>query len=256
MKTAILFFSHIVNQMTLIRYDELARGKPADYDLYWVIQTEGENLHRLPEGINAIPFKYDDLSSLGYTPIHQNHIIGCSNFIVERFFLSHPYYDYVWTVEYDVMFTGKWELFFDAFENNRADLLSSHIESYSKANSDWPWWHPAIWGKEYISMGKRIKSFNPIYRLSAAALTLLDELLRKSNAGHYEMFVPTMLHHHGLSLCDIGGDGRFTPIELRNKFYVSDHGINNGTMRYRPLFSEKYIEALGIKNRLFHPVKF
>ena len=53
----------------------------------------------------------------------------------------------------------------------------------------------------------------------------------------------------------MGGLGEFTPPEFRNKFYVQGVGINNGTMRFRPEFLKEEIKALGVTDKLFHPLK-
>ena len=83
----------------------------------------------------------------------------------------------------------------------------------------------------------------------------MDTFLRAGNCGHYEMLMPTVLCNYGYTLLDIGGYGEFTPPEYINRYYVSDTGTNNGTMRYRPFYDRMYIEHIGTENRLFHPLK-
>ncbi len=83
----------------------------------------------------------------------------------------------------------------------------------------------------------------------------MDEFLRKGNYGHFETVMSTALYNYGFNLLDMGGTGDFTPPEYINKFYVKGAGVNNGTMRFRPLFLKDEIKALGVKDMLFHPLK-
>lgn len=100
-----------------------------------------------------------------------------------------------------------------------------------------------------------MKGFNPVCRYSRRALALLDEYIKKGYSAHSEVMITTCLYHHGFKIGDIGGTGEFTPHGYRNKYYVQGRGVNNGTMRWRPLYTMEEIEALGTKNKLFHPIK-
>lgn len=171
------------------------------------------------------------------------------------FYLRNPQYDYYWFVEYDVIFTGNWNLLFQYYEDSVSDLISSHVEQYDESNSDWQWWNVIKFIDKNIQLKNRFKSFNPIYRLSKRALSFLHTYLSNGNAGYYEVLMPTALYNYGYSLEDFGGTGQFVKPGNRNRFYVQGTYTNFGTMRYFPNYSIEEIIELGTSNKLFHPVK-
>ncbi len=136
-------------------------------------------------------------------------------------------------------------------------MISCHIEKYNHQGNiaRWDWWKPLVWIDEEFTLEQCVKAFNPIYRLSAKAMTFLDEYLKQGCCGHFETILSTVLYNHGFKLLDMGGMGEFTPLEYTNKFYIQGYGVNNGTMRYRPIFLEEEIKALNVPNMLFHPLK-
>ena len=132
-------------------------------------------------------------------------------------------------------------------------FLSCHIEKYGEGNKDWPWWYRS--NDCGYTLGKCVKGFNPICRYSNRALVLLDRYMKEGHSAHSEVMITTCLHNHGMKIGDIGGMGEFTPDGYRNRYYIKGIGTNNGTMRWRPPFTMEEVEALGTKNRLFHPIK-
>ena len=133
------------------------------------------------------------------------------------------------------------------------DFLSCHIEKYGEENREWPWWHRD--NNCGYALEECVKGFNPICRYSNRALALLDRYMKEGHSAHSEVMITTCLHNHGMRIADIGGTGEFTPEGYRNRYYIKGVGINNGTMRWRPPFTMEEIEALGTKDRLFHPIK-
>ncbi len=256
-KVAVLFVSHIINDEIVARYEKLRHELPPNHELFWVFDAEGGNKEQAISFSNQIRFYYFNanmISSLGYVGI-TNTLQGSLNFVIQRFGLDYPEYGFYWIVEYDVVFTGNWHKLFAHIDTFDSDLVSTHIEHYNVNNQGWYWWHPVTWMNVSYPQWKRIKSFNPIFRLSSRALLFMDTFLRGGNSGHYEMLMATALYNHGYTLLDMGGYGDFTPKELINRFYVSDTGVNNGTMRYRPIYKKINIEGLGVKDKLFHPIK-
>ena len=84
----------------------------------------------------------------------------------------------------------------------------------------------------------------------------LDDYLQKEcNKGYFEVVFTTALYNHGFKIQDFGGTGAFVPEGFRNRFYIQGEGIHNGTMRWQPEFTLEEIDALGIKDKLFHPIK-
>lgn len=256
-KVAVLFVSHIINNDIVTRYEKLLHELPPNHELFWAFDAEGGDKDQALAYSSQVRFFFFDfiaLNTLGYTGVTRT-LQGSLNFVMQRFGLDHPEYDFYWIVEYDVVFTGNWHTLFAEIDTLDADLVSTHIERYNATNWNWYWWHPAVWVGHCIPKEQCVKSFNPIYRLSARGLQFMDTFLKASNCGHYEMLMPTVLCNYGYTLLDIGGYGEFTPPEYINRYYVSDTGTNNGTMRYRPFYDRMYIEHIGTENRLFHPLK-
>lgn len=258
MKTAVLFLSHLVEDYCLQRYEKLVKESSEKYDVFWAYHADGgKGIARLQErGVNLFTFTAKELNQLGYTSIAETLVPGSVHFVMSWFYRQHPEYDFCWNIEYDVMFTGNWNTFFAAFAANDADLLASHIEFRSAQNEQWPWWKSLSLVEDTPDLPSEcVKCFAPVYRLSKRAFTFIDSYFKKANSGHMEVLLSTALYRHGFSICDIGGTGEFTPLELRNRFYVQGTGVNNGTMRWRPVFCAEGVDALEAEDKLFHPVK-
>jgi len=170
---------------------------------------------------------------------------GSTHFPLLHFFSRHSDYDYYWLIEHDVRFSGDWRFFFEFFKNSNCDFLSTHIRHYSEKR-EWFWWknmnHPRI----FIPMEKRLRSFNPIYRISNAALRCVHASHCQGWRGHYEVLMPTLIYHGGFKLEDISGAGAFSPPNRINKFYTEAE-----TLRWRPIFRKVGAEM----DKLYHPVK-
>ena len=85
-------------------------------------------------------------------------------------------------------------------------------------------------------MENRIRSFNPIYRISGKALAHIHRALSEKWIGHHEVLLPTLLYHQGFRLLDFGGEGEFVADGGENLFYTSDRSnlsgsLGTGTMR-------------------------
>lgn len=174
--------------------------------------------------------------------LYVSHII--SDVYIERYWclrelLPTELYDVVWIITRNNL--------------DDYDFLSSHIEKYGEGNREWPWWHRD--NNCRYALEECVKGLNPICRYSNRALALLDSYMKEGHSAHSEVMITTCLHNHGMRIADIGGTGEFTPEGYRNRYYIKGVGINNGTMRWRPPFTMEEIEALGTKDRLFHPIK-
>ena len=174
--------------------------------------------------------------------LYVSHII--SDVYIERYWclrelLPTELYDVVWIITRNNL--------------DDYDFLSCHIEKYGEGNREWPWWHRD--NNCRYALEECMKGFNPICRYSNRALALLDRYMKEGHSAHSEVMITTCLHNHGMRIADIGGTGEFTPEGYRNRYYIKGVGINNGTMRWRPPFTMEEIEALGTKDRLFHPIK-
>ena len=254
LKQAFLFVSHLSSKPVINEYKNIRHSTEKAGDSFFLYDATAGIV---PDKIDKLsPYLYSNkcLSDLGYPAIGKNIIPGHAHFPLFQFFLDNPNYDYYWFIEYDVRFSGKWNLFFDAFLTVRADFLTCHIRPYADEPS-WSWWqlkHP----QEHIPLHKRLRSFNPIYRISNVALSFLHKAFKAGWCGHHEVALPTLLHHNGFTIREISGRGKYTVPGMEDKFYFSSDANNKGelsgmTMRYRPTF---WLYGRQ-KNKLYHPVK-
>ena len=257
-RSVVLLISHFYNELVASRLSKLQHDlESSNYDVVLLLNVADNAAPIAPNhGEPVYRCSMPMLQELNYTPICNTLIPGSSHFLLLRFFKDFPHYDNYWFVEYDVMFTGNWRSMFADCDKNLADysMLTCHVECLNpKVNGQWPWWlrenhcgfASSLW----------IKGFNPIYRISNSGLQCLDFHLSKGYSAHSELMLTTCLNANSLPIADIGGKGEFTPMGYESKYYVSAPGINNGTMRWRPLFSKQEIESMNMPDKLYHPLK-
>lgn len=257
MKDIALIVAHTVNEALTEKYFRLKEAFSAYGDVIILLHKEEEQDMNMPENIPCVTFDIDQLNTLEYEPICETLVPGSNHFALLWFYLSHPRYRYYWNIEYDVEFTGDWNNLFEAFRSVEADFISTHIQRFQD-NPNWYWWGSYQGATLDIPLKERIRSFNPIYRISHKALAFLDSFLKAGNSGHHEVLVPSVLFHSGFKLVDFGGRGKFTLPHYEDRFYymTSDTPgayIEGGTMRHQPPFVD--ITGYHLENKLFHPVK-
>lgn len=248
MRTVIIFLTHKSDEKILEQINKLHCEVMYNADFYVGYQFDKTRLN-LPINIKKIPFTIEDLNSLGYYSWNYSLMDGNMHLILLKFFETHPQYDYYWLIEYDVRFNGNWETFFTYFERENADFASAHIETYSE-NPSWPRWNEYDIVNLPINKGDLLKSFNPIFRVSNKALSLLKTRALLGDKGHFEILLPTIFNYFNLKIIDFGGVGRYSNKQLPNLFYVNSYSIC--THRFRPLFQER---TMVIPNMIYHPVK-
>lgn len=249
MKEEVLLLTHKINDTILSGIENLKSERGTERDL--TILSQDRSLQM--KGVNEYIFNIDQLKELGYPMMGDSVVPGHTHFPLMSYFKSQTEKsDYYWVIEYDVRFTGRWDELFNHFSESPADFISSYIRHYSE-EPNFYWWGLKNPEKE-INLKDRVRSFNPIYRISARALNFLDKEIKKGWRGHYEVLIPTLLYHSdGFDILDFGGDGTFA--KHKNKFYTSrtdkDGKITSGTMRYIPSTSEAGFRP----NKIHHPVK-
>lgn len=165
---------------------------------------------------------------------------------------------HVWLCEYDVDFAGSWHELFGRFADNPADLLTSYL-MFRRQQPKWPWWKSAGAPPE---VRRRVRSLNPLARLSPAALTAyVDATADDRWQGHYEFTLPTAVREAGLVLEDFGGEGSFVPPGRERTTYIgkSPQGRPQDlTFGFRPVrdhYFHEDPEAFEAPGLLYHPVK-
>ncbi|WP_276483904.1 hypothetical protein [Paraflavitalea pollutisoli] len=239
-----LITTHVFSEEVLKRYQLIRDAASAYGEALLLFHQTGDTM---PDGLDGIPhhaFTNAILQELQYKPIAATLVPGSNHFPLLQYYLQHPEHKYYWYIEYDALFTGNWQLFFDELVAAEADLLSTCLELYPKL-PHWHYWDTLHHPDHNIPREQRVRSFNPVYRMSAAALGFIHQSLTTGWSGHHEVLLPTLLYHHQFTLLDIGGRGRFTPPGFKDRFY------DYRTYRYRPVFRE----AGPVKNKLYHPVK-
>ncbi len=247
------FFNDSIRKQCMKISEELSHGQ---YELILLYHNRSENHAHIPTEIPHDVVSEADLTTLGYNQMESTLLPGSTHFPGMSFYLLHPYYAHYWFVEYDVVFTGNWLTLMEDCRKNLADydFLSCHIERYDEErNGLWYWWRQG--NRAGVTYKNCIKGFNPICRYSNRALTCLDQYMKQGYSAHSEVMITTCLYHHGMKIGDIGGQGEFVPKGWKNRYYLAGEGVNNGTMRYRPVYTREEIEKTGLKNKLFHPLK-
>src|SRR5262245_41628143 len=236
---AFIYGSHFISNALLRQYRKLAVSAEGLGDAWLLLQTDGARLGRNVSTNRVHIVSRADILAMGYPMIGPTIVPGHAHFPLLHFYHKHPHYRYYWFIEYDVRFSGDWRALFNPFAEIEADFISAHIHPH-RDQPAWPWWdlsHPT----KSIEVGKRLRSMNPIYRISARALDCICNAHKDAWRGHFEVLLPTLLNHSGLTVADFGGVGNFVPAGMKNKFYVaslpSREGLlQGGTLRYRPAF--------------------
>ena len=251
---AFLFVTHKVNSEVMRRFLKLQYETKSLGNAFFLINQENNKVLELDayDDITPYVFNVNSLNGLNYEPIRETIIPGSNHFATLQFYLDYPIFKYYWVIEYDVVFTGHWDIFFPSFNNFDADFIASHIERYTD-NPNWIWWETLHLNGVVLQDYQYIKSFNPIYRISTGALSYLDSLLKyRKNWGHHEVLIPTALNYSKFKIMDIGGCGDFS---ITNSCKISAfvrNNLNESTMRYRPSIRQ---EELILENKLLHPCK-
>jgi hypothetical protein len=251
---AFLFLSHSASSKVIKEYRSIRRAIAGMGKSFFVYHNRSTGIPQSLPGDELYLFSDESLAELNYRLAGTSFFPGNVGFMLMQFFRNNPDFDYYWRIEYDVRFSGDWHFFFDALHDREQDFLTCHIR-YHADEPDWPRWplhHPV----KSIPLSERLRSFNPICRLSNASLSLLHQSLSDGWWGHDEVLFPTLLHHNRFTIMDIGGRGRFTPPAVKNNLYTESEPnsaglLDCGTMRYRPSFWRVGPE----KNKLYHPVK-
>lgn len=240
MKIAVGFFTHRFDSEVHARYLKL-KTEAQGVDCY-IVAEKGTPV---PRSLHSETVFFDFEQIMDEVPaVYGDSLIpGNCHLTMLSFQEKFPNYDAYWQVEYDVIFTGSWDILFDAFQGNDSDLLAPHLRTIDE-EPDWAWWESLNLPLEYQNTSQR-RAFLPVYRISKRGLKVVREAVGKGASGHFEALIPTLLGASRLQINDLGA----------GRFYTSSqapHGsLILGTMRYRPAH---YFPALA-RNYLYHPVK-
>jgi hypothetical protein len=231
------------------------------YKLQDAVQEDCFVLYHLRQGafidnmLFALPHfivRTQSIDRLGYPPLFaQESLVPGSNHFPLIVFSQNYRYKYYWYIEYDVRFTGNWKDLFDYFKDD-SDFLTAHIR-WHKDEPEWCWWNYLVHPSSSIAQEVKLRSFNPIYRLSNAAIMHIDAMHKAGWTGHHEILMPTLLYKDGFKLRDFGGKGEFVRSGDKEKFYIdsTSHRLFDGTL----CCWDRHQAYEKVKNKIFHPIK-
>jgi hypothetical protein len=257
MRNAILFSSHLMDDIVLSRLEKLKSEVPSGYDVYFFFDETKLKKRNVLRHAGTPVLEHGKDNWMTYKKPNRyftTKIPGNEDGMLLSAFHRLPQYDYYWYLEYDVVYSGNWKDFFAEFGENRADMLSTNISRHDEI-PDWP-----LWKSVEMPVGMDLprnfwlRSFNPILRLSLRAMEVMTEECKKGWMGHSEAVMPTVLLQRGLILEDFGGSGEFTPPEREHRHYRSnrfDNSLAPGTFVFRPAMTATGDEP----GKLWHPVK-
>ena len=246
-KTAVLFLSHVVNDDVIAEYRKISEAVKDFARPHFLLHVRPDTPFDARLAGEVYPFTDKILRAMRYGPWVDSFVPGSAHFPLLHFFADQNHYEQYWLIEFDVRFSGDWRRFFESFRTVEADFLTSCIRRHAD-EPDWCWWPSLSHPKKFIPETKRLGSFNPIYRISNAALKHLSESHRDGWVGHFEVLIPTLLQQQGFDLADFGGQGSLVAPDRKNKFYTEG---TDGTMRPCPCHAEAGPQA----DKLYHPIK-
>lgn len=253
-KQVVLLMAHYGCNMAAIeqKYRRLREELSSErYDVVLLFNVNDKTLSIKAPNVDSICiYDLNDINSLNYVPICDSLLPGSCHFPVLKFYLDHPDYSYYWFIEYDVEFTGTWDVLMDSYFDNNADFIASHIYTYLD-NPRWEWWtrHNNVG----YPLEECLRAFHPVCRYSLTALAFIHKYQLDGFSAHSEVLIPTCLYHTGLQLLDMGGHGAFIEHNGADRFYICNSYIN--TMRYRPPFTEEEVTRYPYHTKLYHPLK-
>lgn len=261
MRQLVLFSAHTWQEWVLRRYERLRAELPANTDLAFYYDASRLRLgateqHRAGRTAPRRPNDWTKFKRAGryFDSIIPGNEDGALLAALGAMPSVHEY-ERIWVIEYDVEFSGPWNLFFRWFDDCQADFLATTIVRRSAIPS-WQLWRslevPDSVGD--IPHTAQLRAFMPVMALRPAALDRLVNHYATGWAGHSECVLPTVALRAGLAIEDIGGDGEFTPPKRQGRLYrnsPSNDQLTPGTFVFRPA-----MESMGKEpDMLWHPVK-
>lgn len=155
-------------------------------------------------------------------------------------------YDYIWSIEYDVYYSGNWKEFFELYDKSDADYIGSYIEEAENSKRDKSYWDLITTNDDTddIPIEKKATSFGCIFRISKKLANLV-------------LFTMTQNLYH--SYCE----QTFVTIAKMNNLKIEDlceapekeiyHMLSLNGIHTPELI--EYLIKNNFKNYLFHPVR-
>ena len=257
-RDAFCFITHFVNDFVIEQIDKVVRELSSEKMQIWIfynLKDDKSNDFDFKEkwpGVSV--FKYDEktleaehFEKPGFD-MHNRWL----NAEIPMLTWAKTYrslYDFVWFMEYDVLFNGDWNDVIGLYEDNDADLISSHI---GKHDPYWYWKDAWNFRADFLERHPLKKddffnSFNPLMRLSRSLLGWMYRLYKNGSYGYSELVIPTFLNWWNVWTEDESERMRY-----ENLKFVSNQGdLDKSSMRFKPEWNVSEI----VDHLIYHPVK-
>lgn len=205
--------------------------------------------------IDHYVFGPDAIDTLGYpykgTARPFRLIPGNCDLITLLFRKTRPGYAQYWVIEDDVEYSGDSYMLFAGLAGRGGDLLASHL---ADGYDDWAYASMLRAPGNEVTPSTSSLIFLTFFRISAAALDIIDRYYHEGWNGHSENMWATILKHAGMRVVDIGGNGKYVAEQDRNLRY---YGLPDDRFEKKGSFGTMNIRmwAGRRKDVLWHPIK-
>lgn len=247
MKVAVLLNTHFLNDEVWNRFNLLKEDAPDNFEFFIIQNNESVknpyyNIYKI-NNISVFEYSSEALKTEGYKLLpslgFKSIMWSNGSLMPINLFQKHfPDYDYYWSIEYDIIFNGKWKYFFDTVHKKDFDFCTSHL---GMSLPDW-WWYsyitiPGTVSNTFIQGYVRMRSFNTICAFSNRFLKYLDKIYKMGFYGNCEQTIPTAAFN---------SKEHFKIIDLASDLNLCSWESNNWQVYYENINTENYI---------YHPVK-
>jgi len=256
MKTAILFRTHKKNELALSHLQALRdTGLPVyvAYDASHSVDLFKDAFNFTNQMLLENDYQNATQAQLDKLPAYAKDLLSPNVYfnieqVVMMWYYSQPEfakYDYIWSIEYDVAFSGNWQHFFHNMMKDDSDFLGGYL---MKAPA--PHFYTGYWDTYQTEVPEENKytSFGCIHRYSRELLKFADVACREGFHGFYEQVMPTIASIYGLKFKDINVAAQDVGYDAN--FY---HPFTFGGICHKLI--ENYKNEKAWENHLFHPVR-
>lgn len=247
-RDAAVFLVHYFDREIERRFDRLQAECAQRCDVF-VLAEKGTPV---PERLKSEArfFEFARIRRMARSIIGDRVVPGNAHLRAIDFYRREPGYRHYWFIEYDVVYTGRWDALMASLDDDDADLIASCVRD-PEEDPRWHWIRTFDSGPDTVPADRRVVAFLPIFRISAAGLAAVDERVASGWTGHFEALLPTALAFRGMTISDFGGSGPFTPEARRHRVYLDGEGLyGTGTLRFHPP-----VRWPMIPDMLHHPCK-
>ncbi len=257
-ETLVLFQCHVLNATTLAALGHLHDTVGQRYRIEVLLDRGNENIELAELPVPVFGFESRNFANWGFATYGKSMLPGHCHFPLLRYAQKIDFrFKHIWLIEYDVRYSGDWNVFFDNFENTDADLLCCHLKSHEH-EPGWYLWETYKAPPDQQSDQTMFRAFLVIARYSRAAIESVVEFHHRGGRGHQEVSIPMAIYRAGLSIQDFNWQPPESKqdTERLSTVYSTHSDLDGrieffGTVCWRPAFSKVPTEY----GKLFHPVK-